>query len=387
MATLERYSTTNFNDPSPYEEFADFFPEREEDFIEPKFNALPKNLNYLYCEVVFTINHGQFILASAGLRALLEGICDDKKLGGEVLQVKIRNLKEVGIPEDVIDNLHSLRFLGNDAVHDLSSADLDDLKQGVLVTEKILYFLYKLQYELQYESNRLTKPSHYLRLVNEIKATIKNKASSSGDEKIESLRKAEKHLEKMLIQTREKKLVAKAYADLAQFVWDNLTGDRYTLAMEYLVKVFDLGDHDLAEEKAFSLQIPWREVLEAWKKKKRAHYLNEVERIIEIIKTGNLSQEKKLESLQQANRHLQNMALWDSEHQLAAEKYAYLAQVIVEHLSSEHTLVLTYLVEIIELGKDELAKKTANSLQIEWQEVLDWKDKLRAELLASEPPW
>ena len=61
----------------------EYFPKRMQDGLVPKtFRKLGTTLEKIYRETIECFNDGSLILATAGLRALLEGVCDGKKITG-----------------------------------------------------------------------------------------------------------------------------------------------------------------------------------------------------------------------------------------------------------------------------------------------------------------
>jgi len=53
------------------------------------YSKLKPKLRVIYEEAVACYNNEAFILCAAGLRAILEGICQDKNIGGTNLRAKI----------------------------------------------------------------------------------------------------------------------------------------------------------------------------------------------------------------------------------------------------------------------------------------------------------
>lgn len=132
----------------------EFAPERHRDDLPTKsFRKLPKKLGAIYQEVIQAFNKKLYILTAAGLRALIEGICADKNIGGHNLVEKIDNLISI-LPQNIVANLHGFRFIGNVAMHELNPPSRDDLRLAIEVSEDLLNFIY----ELDYKSSRLPKP-------------------------------------------------------------------------------------------------------------------------------------------------------------------------------------------------------------------------------------
>jgi len=144
-------------DDEPYEEF---YPPRSVTLIKKQdFNKIPPIVDSIYDEVVKAFNNKCYILCSAGLRALLEAVCKDRKIESgptssgtmsKNLEGRINGLKTI-IPSSIVDNLHGLRFLGNKALHELDIPRAEDLALAIDVMEAIL----NIVYELNYKSGRL----------------------------------------------------------------------------------------------------------------------------------------------------------------------------------------------------------------------------------------
>lgn len=127
-----------------------FFPERAYMKISPKaFLTLPPNLNLLYNEIVMALNQNSYILASMGLRTLLEGICKEKDVTGSNLENKINNINFVS--DSIKSNLHGIRFMGNVAAHELDSLS----REEILIALEIMEDLMNYTYELDYKSSRI----------------------------------------------------------------------------------------------------------------------------------------------------------------------------------------------------------------------------------------
>lgn len=125
----------------------EYHPKRQQGIVAiKKFNKLPEKLVKLYKESVDAYNYKQHILCTAGLRALIEGVCVDKGIEGKTLYNKIENLISL-LPENIVENLHSFRFMGNMAVHELEHPDKKDLKLAIEVIEDLLNYIYDLNYK------------------------------------------------------------------------------------------------------------------------------------------------------------------------------------------------------------------------------------------------
>lgn len=154
---------------------SELFPKRTAHTLPIKRLAnTPQNIKGIYRETIDAINNGSNILCSGGIRAIIEGICIDKGIDkGEItkadgtkrisrnLDGKIEGLASNGLL--TIDNakiLHDLRFLGNEALHALSSPSQAELKLAINIIEHTLDNIYELHYKakrLKAEKTKRTK--------------------------------------------------------------------------------------------------------------------------------------------------------------------------------------------------------------------------------------
>jgi hypothetical protein len=132
-------------DGEPYENI--FYPKPSgSNRVEKHFVKLPEKLRAIYHEVICAKNEGLGILCATGLRSLLEGVCSDKGIGGNNLETAIDNMKTL-LPENIVKNLHTFRFSGNEAVHELEAPPEYELGTALDVIEDVLNFLYALDYK------------------------------------------------------------------------------------------------------------------------------------------------------------------------------------------------------------------------------------------------
>lgn len=121
---------------------------------------VPNTLRRIYRETLECFNNDALTLCAAGLRAIIEGICADKKVSdGPVLitksdgsteskrkdnlEGKIAGLVEKGIlTQENAAILHEHRFLGNEAVHELRQPTPNELTLAMDIVEHIVDALY-----------------------------------------------------------------------------------------------------------------------------------------------------------------------------------------------------------------------------------------------------
>lgn len=140
----------------------------------------PSAVLRIYKETVKAINAECYTLAAAGFRAVIESICLDKQISGKTLEVKINNMKKAGIitMEDR-DRLHSVRFLGNDSVHEIKTPERRTLLVILEIIEGILKSLYIYEEKISSELKRPIKTiEEFIALLNE---GLTNKAVGNVD--------------------------------------------------------------------------------------------------------------------------------------------------------------------------------------------------------------
>lgn len=153
--TLEKYYTdeglVNENGVPEYQT-DEFFPKRTEYNLDSKhFRQLPSRLYGIYREVIQSFNNQMGMLSAIGIRTLIEGICADQEITGGNLESKIDGLISI-LPKNIVANLHSLRFMGNEAAHELSAPSQEELRLAIEICEDLLNYLYELDYKASYLS-------------------------------------------------------------------------------------------------------------------------------------------------------------------------------------------------------------------------------------------
>ena len=129
----------------------------------------PSDVLRIYRETVKAINTECYTLAAAGFRAVIESICLDKQISGKTLELKINNMKKAGIitMEDR-DRLHSVRFLGNDSVHEIKTPERRTLLVVLEIIEGILKSLYIYEEKISSELERPIKTiEEFISMLNE----------------------------------------------------------------------------------------------------------------------------------------------------------------------------------------------------------------------------
>lgn len=113
---------------------------------------LPHVIYKVYEETRSALASDQPVLAGIGIRAIIETVCKDRAAAGKDLMQKIDDLAAKGVVTlDGAKILHSLRFMGNEAAHEVKAHSQADLLTALDVAEYLLkgvYILPKLASDL-----------------------------------------------------------------------------------------------------------------------------------------------------------------------------------------------------------------------------------------------
>ena len=119
---------------------------------------LPFKVRLIYKEIIGSMNAQLPVLSGIGLRALIESICKDQGIDGSNLEKRIDGLATKGVLSKAqADILHTHRFLGNAAAHEITSAKPRELVAALDIAENILRTLYVLpELSKQVTTGRIT---------------------------------------------------------------------------------------------------------------------------------------------------------------------------------------------------------------------------------------
>jgi hypothetical protein len=106
---------------------------------------LPHGVYSIYEETHASICSQLSIMAGFGIRAIIEATCNDKQVSGGNLAQKIDQLATAGlITLEGSQILHSLRFMGNAAAHEMRAHSAAELGAALDVVEYLLQGVYIL---------------------------------------------------------------------------------------------------------------------------------------------------------------------------------------------------------------------------------------------------
>lgn len=104
---------------------------------------LPEKIRLIYKESINAYNSECPILCGVAFRAIIEAICIEEEISGRNLEIKINNLvKQKLITEKEALRLHSIRFIGNDSVHEMKVPKDKSLTMVLNIIEHLLNNIY-----------------------------------------------------------------------------------------------------------------------------------------------------------------------------------------------------------------------------------------------------
>lgn len=141
--------------------------------------ALPDIVRKIYQELLEAFRSNEKILAGLGLRATIEAVCNDLNIDGKSLEARINKLATNGyISKKDAERLHGIRFMGNDAAHEIKMPQEESLSVALKIVEHLLSSVYILEKEI--EGKIEVSISDYLRFVHLLESKVAN--YSIGDE-------------------------------------------------------------------------------------------------------------------------------------------------------------------------------------------------------------
>lgn len=104
---------------------------------------LPEKIRMIYSETVNALKANSYILTAGGLRATIEAICNHLKIKKANLEERINLLHKKGhLTISESKRLHSIRFLGNDALHEIENPKKEHLYLLLDIINHLLINLY-----------------------------------------------------------------------------------------------------------------------------------------------------------------------------------------------------------------------------------------------------
>lgn len=107
---------------------------------------LPPLISRVYFQTLKALSERAFVLASIGLRACIEAVCNHLELSGTNLERRIDQLFKAGhVSNGDKKRLHAIRFLGNDAAHEIKEPKPGDIRIALEIVEHLLNTVFILE--------------------------------------------------------------------------------------------------------------------------------------------------------------------------------------------------------------------------------------------------
>ncbi|NBB32968.1 DUF4145 domain-containing protein [Pseudomonas sp. BC115LW] len=107
---------------------------------------LPPLIRTIYIQTVTALSQNANVLASIGLRACIEAVCNSLDISGSNLQRRIDQLFKAGyVSNGDKKRLHAIRFLGNDAAHEIKQPKSLDIMIALEIVEHLLNTVFILE--------------------------------------------------------------------------------------------------------------------------------------------------------------------------------------------------------------------------------------------------
>lgn len=107
---------------------------------------IPDIVEKIYSEILLALKEDAKILAGLGLRAAVEAVCNNLEIPRKSLEVRINKLATAGyISKKDAERLHGIRFMGNDAAHDIKPPKTEALKVALQIVEHLIASVYILE--------------------------------------------------------------------------------------------------------------------------------------------------------------------------------------------------------------------------------------------------
>lgn len=107
---------------------------------------VPELIRRAYTQTLSAYSEHAFVLASIGLRATIEAVCNQLNLTGSSLEKRIDQLYKGGYVSNGDKKLlHAIRFLGNDAAHEIKEPKESELRVALEIVEHLLNSVFILE--------------------------------------------------------------------------------------------------------------------------------------------------------------------------------------------------------------------------------------------------
>lgn len=123
----------------------EIFPKAQKYKLIEGSKYIPESIYKAYKQTLAAYKEEATILVGIGFRAIIEAICSDQSANESNLEQSINKMNLNGkLSKQDANLLHSIRFLGNDAAHEIKEPTMEQLHITLKIVEHLLLSLYVL---------------------------------------------------------------------------------------------------------------------------------------------------------------------------------------------------------------------------------------------------
>lgn len=148
----------------------EFYPKYNPDHVElDNILQVPDLVREIYAESMLAVQAGALTLAGLGLRGTIEAICNERNITGRSLEARITKMASQGlISSRDAERLHAIRFLGNDAAHEIKRPSEIQISVALKIINHLVQSVYLLEAEMRRKLDTIiTDPVEFERLLDE----------------------------------------------------------------------------------------------------------------------------------------------------------------------------------------------------------------------------
>jgi hypothetical protein len=141
-----------------------YYPKYNPDHIElDNIFDVPNVVREIYSESMLAVQAGALTLAGLGLRGTIEAVCNERGITGRNLEVRITKMATQGlISAKDSERLHAIRFLGNDAAHDIKKPSEAQISVALKIINHLIQSIYLLEIEMERKLDTIiSKPEEF----------------------------------------------------------------------------------------------------------------------------------------------------------------------------------------------------------------------------------
>lgn len=146
----------------------EYYPKYNPEHVDlENIRRVPEIVREIYAESMLAVQAGALTLAGLGLRGTIEAVCNERNITGRNLEVRIAKLATQGlISSKDAERLHAIRFLGNDAAHEIKKPTDPQISVALKIINHLIQSVYLLELEISRKLDTIVSdPEEFERLI------------------------------------------------------------------------------------------------------------------------------------------------------------------------------------------------------------------------------